>query len=65
MLAGSDRQARGRILHVLRGSDIPVPAAVIAGLAADTEQLDRALAGLLVDGLAVGDAAHGYSLPTS
>ncbi|HXR45585.1 MAG TPA: A/G-specific adenine glycosylase [Pseudolysinimonas sp.] len=61
---GSDRQARGRILRELRGSDIPVPAAVLTSLAPDAAQLERALAGLLIDGLAVGDPVHGYTLPT-
>ena len=61
---GSDRQARGRILHELRGSDIPVPAAVLLSLAPDAAQLERALAGLLRDGLAVGDPVDGYTLPT-
>ena len=59
---GSDRQVRGRILRELRASDIPVPEGVIRALWADSEQLDRALSGLLDDGLVVR-ADDGYMLP--
>ena len=50
--AGTDRQVRGRLLDVLRGSRIPVTRAQldIAWLT-DTAQRDRALDSLLVDGL--------------
>jgi A/G-specific adenine glycosylase len=60
--AGSDRQVRGLIMAELRSSDIPVTAAEIATLWPDAVQRDRALAGLLADGLAV-DVAGGYELP--
>lgn len=50
---GSDRQVRGLVLRELRGSDTPVPAAVIAGLWADAAQLARAVEGLERDGLVV------------
>jgi len=60
---GSDRQVRGRILRELRGSDIPVPADAIAAVWPDAVQRDRALAGLLRDGLVAGDPAAGYALP--
>ena len=60
---GSDRQVRGLILRELRASETPVPAEVVAGLWADAAQRERALAGLLADGLAVGDPARGYALP--
>jgi A/G-specific adenine glycosylase len=60
---GSDRQVRGLILRELRASDIPVPAEVVSTLWADAVQLERALAGLLRDGLVVGDALDGYRLP--
>ena len=60
---GSDRQVRGVILRELRASDIPVPAGRVSGLWPDAEQLERALAGLLRDGLVHGDAASGYTLP--
>ena len=61
--AGSDREVRGRILRELRANELPVPATRIAELWPDAEQLARALAGLLADGLAcaVGD---GYALPS-
>jgi A/G-specific adenine glycosylase len=50
--AGTDRQVRGRLLDVLRGSQTPVTRAQldIAWLS-DTAQRDRALDSLLMDGL--------------
>jgi A/G-specific adenine glycosylase len=59
---GSDRQVRGLVLRELRGSDTPVPAAVIGGVWADAAQLARALDGLLRDGLVVRDGED-YALP--
>jgi len=60
---GSDRQVRGLILAALRSSDAPVPAGVIDLVWPEHAQRDRALAGLLADGLVVpkGDA---FSLPS-
>jgi A/G-specific adenine glycosylase len=55
---GSDRQVRGLVLRELRGSDTPVPAAVIAGLWPDAVQLGRAVDGLLRDGLVVADGGE-------
>ncbi|KKW63758.1 adenine glycosylase [Mycolicibacterium elephantis] len=50
--AGTDRQARGRLLDVLRGKDSPVTRAELdVAWLADTAQRDRALDSLLVDGL--------------
>jgi A/G-specific adenine glycosylase len=63
--AGSDRQVRGIIMRELRHSDTPVPADVIESLWPDAVQRERALAGLLADGLAVGDPDAGYALPGS
>ena len=60
---GSDRQVRGLILRELRAADIPVPADIIAQLWPDSAQLERALVGLLRDGLVMGDARDGYTLP--
>jgi A/G-specific adenine glycosylase len=60
---GSDRQVRGLILRELRASDIPVPHDAIVALWSDAAQLDRALAGLLHDGLIVRDDIDGYQLP--
>lgn len=59
---GSDRQVRGLIMAELRGSDIPVTAEEIATLWPDETQRDRALAGLLADGLVVA-VEGGYELP--
>jgi len=59
---GSDRQVRGRILAELRASHLPVTAAELEDVWPDTAQRDRALAGLLADGLAV-PADGGYTLP--
>lgn len=51
--AGTDRQVRGLLLDVLRGSDIPVERARLdLAWTTDTAQRDRALDSLLVDGLA-------------
>lgn len=61
--AGTDRQARGRLMAVLRAAHAPVPAADLADAWPDVVQRDRALASLVADGLAVaGD--DGYGLPT-
>ncbi|SMH35003.1 A/G-specific DNA-adenine glycosylase [Rathayibacter oskolensis] len=62
---GSDRQVRGLILAELRAAHTPVTEAEIDSLWPDAEQRRRALAGLLADGLAVGDPAVGYLLPHS
>ncbi|MGH1523357.1 A/G-specific adenine glycosylase [Leifsonia sp. L25] len=59
---GSDRQVRGRILGELRGSHIPVTVAELADVWPDAEQRDRALRGLVADGLAVAEG-DGYTLP--
>ncbi|WP_307784020.1 MULTISPECIES: A/G-specific adenine glycosylase [unclassified Salinibacterium] len=59
---GSDRQVRGLILAELRASDVPVTADEITQVWADAEQRERALAGLLKDGLAVAEDS-GYVLP--
>ena len=59
---GSDRQVRGLIMAELRASDIPVTDAELATVWPDAEQRERALAGLLADGLAV-QVSGGYELP--
>lgn len=59
---GSDRQVRGMVMRELRAAHRPVPRAELGMLQAPTTQLDRALASLVVDGLAVHDA-DGYRLP--
>ncbi len=60
--AGSDRQARGSLLAVLRHAAGPVSAAMLQHSCADPAQRERALAGLLADGL-VEPAGDGYQLP--
>ncbi len=60
--AGTDRQVRGRLLAVLREADGPVPAALLAPVWDEATQRERALAGLLADGLAV-EVDGGYALP--
>lgn len=62
---GSDRQVRGLIMRELRQSDTEVPAEVIESLWPDAVQRERALAGLLADGLALGSPDWGYTLPGS
>ncbi|MCC6855974.1 MAG: A/G-specific adenine glycosylase [Microbacteriaceae bacterium] len=59
---GSDRQVRGLIMRELRASDIPVTAREIEAVWADAPQRDRALAGLIADGLVVA-AGDAYELP--
>ena len=59
---GSDRHVRGLILAELRAAHVPVTAIEIETLWADAVQRDRALAGLVSDGLAVY-AETGYVLP--
>jgi A/G-specific adenine glycosylase len=49
---GSDRQARGALLDVLRRASGPVPGAALAAAWPRDEQRERAVAGLLADGLA-------------
>jgi A/G-specific adenine glycosylase len=61
--AGSDRQVRGLIMAELRAADVPVTADEVALVWPDAAQRDRALASLLRDGLAEGDAVEGYRLP--
>jgi A/G-specific adenine glycosylase len=61
--AGTDRQARGRLLAVLRESTRPVDEAAFEPAWHATEQRERALAGLLADGLAVKLPDGRYRLP--
>lgn len=59
---GSIRQVRGLIMAELRAADIPVMPAEIESLWPDAIQRERALAGLLADGLAI-TVDDGYQLP--
>jgi A/G-specific adenine glycosylase len=60
--AGSDREARGRILAVLRKSELPVPEEGLLEAVPDDERRRRCLDGLVKDGLAVR-TADGVLLP--
>ncbi|EPR76008.1 A/G-specific adenine glycosylase [Leifsonia rubra CMS 76R] len=59
---GSDRQVRGLILAELRASDVPVTPEEIVQVWPDSAQRERALDGLLRDGLVVLSGAD-YELP--
>jgi A/G-specific adenine glycosylase len=60
--AGSDRQVRGVIMRELRTAHVPVTHGEIRALWPDAGQRDRALTGLVSDGLAV-ETDDGYLLP--
>ncbi|MFB2584096.1 A/G-specific adenine glycosylase [Herbiconiux liukaitaii] len=60
---GSDRQARGAVLKVLRSTPHPVPAARLAEAVPDGARYGRALAGLLHDGLVVTVEDDLFALP--
>jgi A/G-specific adenine glycosylase len=62
--AGTDRQARGRLLAVLRDAVDVVDQRDLDAVWEPPEQRDRALAGLLVDGLVVSAGVGRYRLPT-
>jgi A/G-specific adenine glycosylase len=61
--AGTDRQVRGLLLDVLRGSDAPVDAAALAAVWSDGAQRARALDGLVADGLVDPLPDGRYALP--
>jgi A/G-specific adenine glycosylase len=61
--AGTDRQVRGLLLDVLRGTDGPVERAKLDAVWADAGQRDRCLGSLLVDGLMEQTAAGLFALP--
>lgn len=61
--AGTDRQARGRLLAVLRHATAPVAESAFEAVWNPAEQRERALAGLLADGLAVRLPDGRYRLP--
>jgi A/G-specific adenine glycosylase len=60
--AGSDRQARGRLMAVLRAQVGPVPRSALQEAWPDPLQRERALDGLISDGL-VEPLSGGYRLP--
>jgi A/G-specific adenine glycosylase len=59
---GSDRQVRGLILALMRGSGIPISVSAIEAVWPDAAQRSRALDSLIVDGL-VEVREGGYGLP--
>jgi A/G-specific adenine glycosylase len=61
--AGTDRQARGALLAVLRESRTPVGPEALSRAWQKAEQRERALAGLLADGLAVQEPDGRFRLP--
>ena len=60
---GTDRQARGRLLALLRASDQPVRATALNEAWADARQRARALDGLVADGLVVPAGDDHFALP--
>ena len=60
---GTDRQARGRLLAVLRDATGPVPQHLLDAVWPDETQRRRALQGLVVDGLVQPDGDGCYRLP--
>ena len=60
---GSDRQARGRVLAVVRESPVAVPLSAIEAAWPDGEQRARAVDGLLADGLIEVDGSGLLQLP--
>jgi A/G-specific adenine glycosylase len=61
--AGTDRQVRGLLLDVLRGSAAPEPKAKLDVVWSDAAQRDRCLDSLLVDGLVEQTADGLFALP--
>lgn len=61
--AGTDRQCRGQLLAVLRTTRDPVSHDALERAWPDAPQRERALAGLVSDGLAESAAAGTYQLP--
>jgi A/G-specific adenine glycosylase len=61
---GTDRQARGRLLAVLRAADGPVEAADLAAAWPAAPQRARALDGLVADGLVAPVGDDGFALPS-
>ena len=60
---GSDRQVRGLVMRELRAAHRPVHPGELKPLWSDAAQLERAVGGLVADGLAVVDAHGGLRLP--
>lgn len=61
--AGSDREVRGRVMQLLRETHGPTTSQALATAWPDAVQRDRAIEGLLADGLAVQLSRSRYGLP--
>jgi A/G-specific adenine glycosylase len=61
--AGTDRQVRGKLLDVLRGTAGPVARAALDAVWSDAGQRDRCLDSLLVDGLVEQTEDGRFALP--
>jgi A/G-specific adenine glycosylase len=61
--SGTDRQCRGELLAVLRDADEPVEGATLGAQWPDQAQRDRALHGLLADGLVASCGEDRFELP--
>jgi A/G-specific adenine glycosylase len=61
--AGTDRQCRGALLAVLRSTDEPASAQRLAAAWPDSEQRDRCLQSLRLDGLVESVGAGRFALP--
>jgi A/G-specific adenine glycosylase len=61
--AGTDRQVRGLLLDVLRATADPVPRARLDAVWVDTQQRERCLGSLLVDGLVEQTFDGRFTLP--
>jgi A/G-specific adenine glycosylase len=61
---GTDRQCRGRLMAVLRDADGPVPKIELDAVWPDAPQRERALDGLVADGLVEPLPDQTYALPT-
>ncbi|MEY9214761.1 A/G-specific adenine glycosylase [Thermobifida halotolerans] len=62
--AGTDRQVRGRLLAVLREAPGPVPKSVLDAVWDEAAQRERALDGLVADGLVDPLETGDYALPS-
>ncbi len=62
--AGTDRQVRGRLLQALRDAPGALPATALHAVWDEPAQRDRALAGLLADGLVEQDSRGRFRLPS-
>lgn len=62
---GTDRQVRGRLMAMVRDAAEPITKATLDTAWPESEQRERALAGLLADGLVERLDEHRYGLPRS